>query len=71
MTDRRVHDKISALWAKWPQIKDTTVEFSFRDWVKKEHGFTYKGVSDQGLETIAVVDRVYDKEKYTWFLLQC
>ena len=71
MLDRRVHNKISALWKQWPQIKDTTTAFGFREFIKMEHGFTYKGVTDQGLGTIAVVDKIYNQEKYTWFLLQC
>lgn len=66
--------KMKALWEKWPETKDTVPYFGFGDYVRAEFGFTYTEdmkVRQLGVERQIKVQEIHDKEKFTWFMLQC
>lgn len=57
---------IQHAWAEWPVIKHTVVDFGFKDWCKRVHGFEYRHFNSGQ----AVITTVLDEKKYAWFLLR-
>ena len=63
MSDQ-TYKAIQNAWDKWPVIKDTVIDYGFKDWCRRVNGFEYQVSGDD------VSTKILDEKKYAWFLLR-
>jgi len=60
-----VCEAVQLLYKDWHWIKDTVVDFGYKDYMKRVHGIEYYG---QNIQTFGY--KVLDEQKFMWFMMK-